>query len=82
VYETLAAATNGRNAIKTSQLAFPQGVSEVVYSDDRYPVSIDNLERISLESDMVFGEDSAAHQMAMMTGDNDAGYTAVLAVGV
>ena len=82
VYETLAAATNGRNAIKTSQLAFPQGVSETVYADDRYPVSIENLERISLESDMVFGEDSAAHQMAIMTGDNDGGYTAILAVGV
>jgi protocatechuate 3,4-dioxygenase beta subunit len=82
VYETLAAATNGRNAIKTSQLAFPQGVSETVYADDRYPVSIGNLERISLESDMVFGEDSAEHQMAIMTGDNDTGYTAVLAVGV
>jgi protocatechuate 3,4-dioxygenase beta subunit len=82
VYETVAAATNGRNAIKTSQLAFPQGVSEAVYADDRYPVSTENLGDISLESDMVFGEDSAAHQMAIMTGDNDAGYTAVLAVGV
>jgi protocatechuate 3,4-dioxygenase beta subunit len=82
VYETLAAATSGRNAIKTSQLAFPQGVSETVYADDRYPVSTENLERISLESDMVFGEDGAAYQMAMMSGDNDTGYTAVLAVGV
>jgi protocatechuate 3,4-dioxygenase beta subunit len=82
VYDTLEAATNGRNAIKTSQLAFPQGVSETVYADDRYPVSIENLDRISLESDMVFGEDSAAHQMAIMTGDNDAGYTALLAVGI
>jgi protocatechuate 3,4-dioxygenase beta subunit len=82
VYETLADATNGRNAIKTSQLAFPEGVSEAVYADDRYPVSTENLERISLESDMVFGEDSAAHQMAIMSGDNEAGYTAVLAVGV
>jgi protocatechuate 3,4-dioxygenase beta subunit len=82
VYKTLEAATSGRNAIKTSQLAFPQGVSETVYADDRYPVSIENLDRISLESDMVFGEDSAAHQMAIMTGDNEAGYTAVLAVGI
>ena len=82
VYESLAAATNGRNAIKTSQLAFPEGVSETVYADDRYPASTDNLDDLSLESDMVFGEDSAALQMAIMSGDNDAGYTAVLAVGV
>jgi protocatechuate 3,4-dioxygenase beta subunit len=82
VYDTLADATNGRNAIKTSQLAFPEGISESVYADDRYPVSTENLERISLESDMVFGEDGAAHQMAIMSGDNEAGYTAVLAVGV
>ncbi len=81
VYESLDAASNGANAIKTSQLAFPQGVSESVYADDRYPMSTDNLQRLSLESDMVFGEDSAALQMAMMSGDNDAGYTAVLAVG-
>jgi hypothetical protein len=45
-------------------------------------MSVDNLERLSLESDMVFGEDGAALQMAIMTGDNDAGYTAVLPVGV
>jgi protocatechuate 3,4-dioxygenase beta subunit len=82
VYESLEAATNGQNAIKTSQLAFPEGVSDTVYADDRYPSSTDNLDDLSLESDMVFGEDSAALQMAIMSGDNEAGYTAVLAVGV
>ena len=82
VYESLEAATTGNNAIKTSQLAFPEGVSETVYADDRYPSSTDNLDDLSLESDMVFGEDSAALQMAIMSGDNEAGYTAVLAVGV
>ena len=82
VYESLEAATTGSNAIKTSQLAFPEGVSETVYADDRYPSSTDNLDDLSLESDMVFGEDSAALQMAIMSGDNEAGYTAVLAVGV
>jgi hypothetical protein len=30
----------------------------------------------------VFGEDSAALQLAIMSGDNDSGYTATLAVGV
>ena len=82
VFDELGSATSGREAAKTSQLAIPQADCEAVYADDRYPMSVDNLERLSLESDMVFGEDGAALQMAIMTGDNDAGYTAVLPVGV
>jgi len=82
VFESLAAATNGANAVKTSQLAFPQEVSETVYTDDRYPMSTDNLGELTLESDNVFGEDSAELQLATLSGDNDAGYTALLAVGV
>jgi protocatechuate 3,4-dioxygenase beta subunit len=82
VYESLDAATNGRNAIKTSQLAFPQTVAETVYADDRYPGSADNLAQLSLQSDMVFADDGAVLQLATMSGDNDAGYAALLAVGV
>jgi protocatechuate 3,4-dioxygenase beta subunit len=82
VYESLDAATNGRNAIKTSQLAFPQTVAETVYADVRYPGSADNLAQLSLQSDMVFADDGAVLQLATMSGDNDAGYAALLAVGV
>jgi protocatechuate 3,4-dioxygenase beta subunit len=82
VYESLDAATNGRNAIKTSQLAFPQTVAETVYADDRYPGSAGNLAQLSLQSDMVFGDDGAVLQLATMSGDNDAGLEALLAVGI
>jgi protocatechuate 3,4-dioxygenase beta subunit len=82
VYDSVDAATNGRNAIKTSQLAFPQSVAEAVYADARYPGSADNLSRLSLRSDMVFADDGAALQLATMSGDDEGGYTARLAVGI
>jgi protocatechuate 3,4-dioxygenase beta subunit len=82
VYESLDAATNGRNAVKTSQLAFPKTVSDAVYADERYPGSADNLAQLSLQSDMVFADDGAVLQLATMSGDIDAGYTALLAVRV
>ena len=82
VYDSLDAATNGRNAIKTSQLAFPQTVAETVYADDRYPGSASYLGQLSLQSDMVFADDGAVLQLATMSGDVEAGYTALLAVGV
>ncbi len=41
-----------------------------------------NLGQLSLQSDMVFADDGAALQLATMSGDNDGGYTALLAVGV
>jgi protocatechuate 3,4-dioxygenase beta subunit len=82
IYDSVEAATGGGSVIKTSQLAFPQDISEEVYADARYPGSADNLSRLTLESDMVFGEDSAALQLAEISGDVDGGLTAVLAVGV
>jgi protocatechuate 3,4-dioxygenase beta subunit len=74
-------ATSGSNNIKTSQLAFPQSTCDTVYADPRYPQSASNLGQISLSSDNVFGEDRAALQLATMSGSNDAGYAATLAVG-
>ncbi|HUF98532.1 MAG TPA: hypothetical protein VMM60_10425 [Ilumatobacter sp.] len=82
IYETVAAATNGRNAIKTSQLALPQAMCETVYTDSRYTNSTRNLSQVSLSSDNVFSEDSAALQLPVITGDNASGYGAVLPVGV
>lgn len=82
VYESLDAATNGANAIKTSQLALPQATCEAVYVDDRYPSSASNLGRITLATDNVFSDDQAASQLAVVTGSNEAGYVATLGVGV
>jgi protocatechuate 3,4-dioxygenase beta subunit len=77
VYPTLASATTAANAIKTSQLAFPEDVSKLVYADSRYPSSAANLSRTSLSSDMVF-RDGWSHQLATVTGDVTNGFTAAL----
>jgi protocatechuate 3,4-dioxygenase beta subunit len=82
VYESLDAATNGANAIKTSQLAFPQATCDAVYANSRYPSSASNLSQLSLATDNVFSDDQAASQLAVVTGSNDAGYVATLGVGV
>lgn len=47
-----------------------------------YPGSASNLSQISLASDNVFGNDSAAYQLATVTGDNTGGYDTYLEVGV
>ncbi len=77
VYPSLASATTAANAIKTSQLAFPEDVSRLVYADSRYPSSAANLSRTSLSSDMVF-RDGWTQQLATMTGDVANGFTASL----
>jgi protocatechuate 3,4-dioxygenase beta subunit len=82
VYENLDAAGDGANAIKVSQLAFPQNVCEAAYTDDRYPGSAEYLGQLSLATDGVFADDQAAQQLAVVAGSNDAGYVANLPVGI
>lgn len=66
----------------TSQLAFPEDVCEAAYATEGYEASVTNLARTPLQSDMVFGDDLAEHQLATVTGDPQAGYSARLAVPV
>ncbi|MDN6511477.1 MAG: 3,4-dioxygenase subunit beta, partial [Corynebacterium sp.] len=47
-----------------------------------YDGSSSNLSQITLDSDNVFGEDSAALQMATISGDVDSGYISSLTVRV
>lgn len=82
VYPDAASITDSGNAIATSQLAFPESASSAVYARAGYGDSASNLGRLSLASDMVFGDDGGALQLATMTGDVDAGYTASLVVRV
>ena len=84
VYSSLAAATSGSGPIrKTSQIALPKDVSSAVYSSATgYSASVTNLSRITLASDMVFGDDLAAREMATVTGSVAAGYVANLAITV
>lgn len=82
VYPNADAITDAGNAISTSQVALPQSVCDTVYALDAYAGSSRNLAQVSLSSDNVFGEDEAALQMAAVTGDVKAGYTASLTVRV
>jgi protocatechuate 3,4-dioxygenase beta subunit len=82
VFDALSSVQQGSNSIKTSQLALPQDMCEVVYQDSRYPQSTQNLSQLSLESDNVFSDDGGVHQLATISGSNDAGYTATLTVGI
>ena len=81
VYPSLAKATGAENKMRTSQLALPAEVAEVVYADSRYAGSAENLARTSLDSDMVFA-DGYSLQMAKVTGSNEEGYVARLTVPV
>jgi len=84
VYSSLADATSGAGPIrKTSQIALPESISRTVYaSATGYSQSVTNMSRITLASDMVFGDDLAAREMATVTGSVSAGYVASLAITV
>jgi protocatechuate 3,4-dioxygenase beta subunit len=84
VYSSLADATSGAGPIrKTSQIAFPEEVADQVYDNaEGYEQSVTNMSRLTLATDMVFGDDLAAREMATITGDVSCGYTARLAITV
>jgi protocatechuate 3,4-dioxygenase beta subunit len=82
VYPDEASITDSANAIATSQLAFPKDVVDLVYATEGYEASVANLAQVSLESDNVFGDDGAAHQLATVTGDVSKGFVATLTAPV
>ena len=82
VYPDEASITDSANAIATSQLAFPKDVVDLVYATEGYEASVANLAQVSLESDNVFGDDGAAHQLATVTGDVTKGFVATLTAPV
>jgi protocatechuate 3,4-dioxygenase beta subunit len=81
VYPSLAEATKAGTKITTSQLALPEQVCKTVYGTTGYVQSVRNMGRTSLEDDIVFRDGHDA-QLADVTGDVDAGYTASLVVRV
>ncbi len=81
VYRSLASATAATEKMRTSQLALPREVCEAVYATEGYQTSVDNLSRVSLDSDMVFA-DGHSLQMASVTGSVEEGYTISLNVPV
>jgi protocatechuate 3,4-dioxygenase beta subunit len=82
VYASEVDATGGAQPIATSQLALPADVCDAAYATDGYEASVRNMQSLSLESDGVFRDDGAEHQLATVTGDPSAGYRAALTVPV
>jgi protocatechuate 3,4-dioxygenase beta subunit len=86
VFSSLTAATSGRYAVLTSQLAMPTAVCTAVYADTTlYPASATRFASVSTSNDNVFGDNTAA-QIAVQTptfsGSVAAGYTANAVIGV
>ena len=79
---SVADATSSGPIISTSQLALPESVCTAVYATYGYSASIANLAQVSLDTDLVFADDHAVHQLAAMKGDVTSGYTASLSVPV
>lgn len=83
VFASLASATRGSNALKTSQLAMPAEACQQVYAQaSGYSASVANFAAITLASDNVFGNDSAVLQLATVTGSVSDGFVARLTVGL
>lgn len=81
VFRTLAAATDVRNKIATSQIALPKAACDTVYASTGYASSRTNLQGVSLATDNVFSDGSAL-ELATVTGDVTVGMVAALTVAV
>jgi protocatechuate 3,4-dioxygenase beta subunit len=82
VYPTLSQATDQGNRIATSQVALPKDICDQVYATDGYAQSIQTLSQLSLDTDMVFRDDGAAHQLGTISGSVANGLTVELTVPV
>jgi hypothetical protein len=68
-------------ATATSQLAFPQAITQAVYASSLYAARGQNTSVTSFSQDNVFS-DGTTYQMATVTGDVNSGYVASLVVGI
>jgi protocatechuate 3,4-dioxygenase beta subunit len=82
VYPNLAAASDDANKIATSQVALPEDACNTVFATAGYEQSVQNLQQVSLASDNVFGDDGGVHQLGVVTGSVEDGYTVGLSVPV
>ena len=81
VYPSLAKATNSSNKIATSQMALTEEAGKAVYATAGYEQSVQNLSRVSLDSDNVFG-DGYDLQVPEITGDPTSGYALTFSCAV
>ena len=82
VYPSLELATDEGNKIATSQIALPKDACDLVYATDGYEQSVQTMAGLSLASDNVFRDDSAAQQLGTMTGTVEAGLTVTAVIPV
>ncbi|MFC4311144.1 intradiol ring-cleavage dioxygenase [Steroidobacter flavus] len=86
IYSSLSMATLYTNKILTSQLALPRDICSTVYNGATgYSASVTNLSRVTIASDGIFGDNSAAQMAAMtptLSGSVADGYTGTLTIGV
>lgn len=72
---------NGGTLTATSQMAFPQAVTQAVYASPLYAARGQNSSVSGFAQDNVFS-DGTAYQMLSLDGDTVAGYLGRLAVGI
>jgi protocatechuate 3,4-dioxygenase beta subunit len=82
IYPSIDKATDVGNKIATSQIALPKDTCSTVYAIAGYEQSVQNLQAVSLTSDMVFGDDGGEHQIGSITGTISDGLTVDLSVPV
>lgn len=81
IYRATSSMGSWTNKLRTSQLAFPTDVCSVVYATSGYGNSAANLASLSFATDFVFS-DGVSLQLASISGDVNAGYTATLTVAI
>jgi protocatechuate 3,4-dioxygenase beta subunit len=81
IYESLDAATDDGQKLRTSQIAIPEDICNEVFATSGYEQSVANLEQSSLDGDMVFS-DGYASQLATASGSASEGVTLSLNIGV
>lgn len=84
VFGDLASATDVKNAIATSQVAFPADMLSAVYAGDGYAGSARNLARVGTQpaDDGLFGDGDVSLQIPTMSGDVASGYAGSLPVAI
>lgn len=86
VFTDLAAAVSGQASVLTAQIALPHDVVAPLYdADPRYAGSSENLSRLSIARDNVFGDNTQAEitqQTLAMSGDAAQGYAGSVTIPV
>ncbi len=83
IFKSVAQASTGSNAVRTSQLALPETTCREIYTANAatYPGSLTNLAATPLARDGIFSDGSSL-QLVSITGSAAQGYVATLSIGI